>query len=131
MRRSIGLVSGVIVLAWFSAHCGSSAQGVQDPGGSAGDQGVLRPIVGDPGLIFDNLDPDHQPDAGSVPQVDGGIIIQGCGDSIVQAGEACDDGNSNDGDGCSATCAVLENGFACPVPGQACVSTVVCGDGRI
>ena len=27
-----------------------------------------------------------------------------CGDGIVQAWEECDDGNSDDGDGCSATC---------------------------
>src|SRR6476469_2541908 len=114
-----------MVLAWFSAHCGSSPHGAQeDNGGTSGDQSGLPPIVGDPGLIFDNLDPDQQRDAGSVPQLDGGILIQGCGDSIVQAGEACDDGNSNDGDGCSATCAEIENGFACPVPGRACVSTV-------
>jgi cysteine-rich repeat protein len=27
-----------------------------------------------------------------------------CGDGIVDAGESCDDGNTNDGDGCSSTC---------------------------
>ncbi len=58
-------------------------------------------------------------------------VIEGCGDSIVQSGEACDDGNSESGDGCSATCAELERDSACPVPGQSCVSTVECGDGAI
>lgn len=29
---------------------------------------------------------------------------EGCGDSITQAGEACDDGNTISGDGCSASC---------------------------
>jgi fibro-slime domain-containing protein len=132
MRRSIGLVSGVLVLAWFSAHCGSSAHGGRDDDDAqVADRDGLPPLVGDPDLIFDNLDPDYRPDAGSVPHVDGGIAIQGCGDSIVQAGEACDDGNGGGGDGCSATCAEIENGFACPVPGEACISTVICGDGRI
>ena len=132
MRRSIGLISSVLVLAWFSAHCGSSPQGAQDDeDGKSGDQNDLPPLVGDTDVIFDNLDHGDPPDAGSVPHVDGGIVIQGCGDSIVQTGEACDDGNSDAADGCSATCAEIENGFACPVPGQDCVSTVVCGDGRI
>jgi cysteine-rich repeat protein len=31
-----------------------------------------------------------------------------CGDGILQPGEQCDDGNNNDGDGCSSTC-TLEN----------------------
>jgi fibro-slime domain-containing protein len=89
----------------------------------------LPPLVKDPDMIFDNLDPDEIPDAGA--PADSGVRIEGCGDSIVQLGEACDDGDSEGGDGCSATCAELENGFACPIPGQACTSTVVCGDGRI
>jgi fibro-slime domain-containing protein len=132
MRRSIRLVSGVIFFAWFSSHCGSnphSGDGDIGTGGTSSDD--LPPLVGDPGLIFDNLDPDEQSDAGPSVGDAGAVEIRGCGDSIVQLGEACDDGNSNGGDGCSATCAELENGFACPVPGQPCISTVVCGDGRI
>lgn len=27
-----------------------------------------------------------------------------CGNSIVETGETCDDGNTVDGDGCSSTC---------------------------
>jgi cysteine-rich repeat protein len=40
------------------------------------------------------------------------IILQapGCGDSILQAGEQCDDGNTMSGDGCSNTC-MLEGTF--------------------
>ena len=33
---------------------------------------------------------------------------------------SCDDGNRNDGDGCSATCEV-EIGYECRVAGEACV----------
>jgi cysteine-rich repeat protein len=32
------------------------------------------------------------------------VAAPGCGDSIRQAMEQCDDGNTNSGDGCSATC---------------------------
>jgi len=35
-----------------------------------------------------------------------------CGDGELAAGEACDDGNAEDGDGCSATCSV-EAGHIC------------------
>ncbi|MBS3085840.1 hypothetical protein J4225_04105 [Candidatus Pacearchaeota archaeon] len=32
-----------------------------------------------------------------------------CGNSIVEAGESCDDGNTTNGDGCSSTCATESN----------------------
>ncbi len=35
-----------------------------------------------------------------------------CGDGVVQMGEACDDGGTTAGDGCSGTC-TLESGYAC------------------
>ncbi len=55
-----------------------------------------------------------------------------CGDSIVQNGETCDDGNRSPGDGCSAQCQVEAN-FKCPTnPGGACVPSVgLCGNGII
>ncbi|NUO49644.1 MAG: DUF4215 domain-containing protein [Polyangiaceae bacterium] len=59
----------------------------------------------------------------------GGPDTTGCGDGLIQVGEVCDDGNSNPGDGCSADCKTVEQDFACPTPGEACVSIVVCGDG--
>jgi fibro-slime domain-containing protein len=53
-----------------------------------------------------------------------------CGDGRRGPGEACDDHNTRDLDGCSQSCTV-EPDFACPVPGGACVRVVICGDGRI
>ena len=59
-----------------------------------------------------------------------------CGDGITDSYpvgdgiwdyEQCDDGNTTNGDGCSATCDP-EPGFYCFAPGQAC-KAVVCGDG--
>jgi uncharacterized protein (TIGR03382 family) len=51
-----------------------------------------------------------------------------CGDGIIAGSEACDDGNANNGDGCSAACAVE--------PGHMCTGTPsncdpVCGDGMM
>jgi cysteine-rich repeat protein len=36
-----------------------------------------------------------------------------CGDGILDEGEECDDGNNVDGDGCSATCTVEDEGDGC------------------
>lgn len=49
-----------------------------------------------------------------------------CGDGVVWNGEACDDGNTESGDGCSSDC-VMEHGFTCEGEPSACVSH--CGDG--
>lgn len=61
----------------------------------------------------------------------GAVDTTGCGDGLIQAGEVCDDGNSDPGDGCSADCKTVEQDFACPTPGIPCVTTVVCGDGLV
>jgi cysteine-rich repeat protein len=46
-----------------------------------------------------------------------------CGNGLVEAGETCDDANTVDGDGCSATCQTEEDG---PIE---CMGTVyACGD---
>jgi cysteine-rich repeat protein len=42
-----------------------------------------------------------------------------CGNGKLETGEGCDDGNVLPGDGCDRRC-VVESGFTCPVPGQAC-----------
>jgi fibro-slime domain-containing protein len=54
-----------------------------------------------------------------------------CGDGKVNPGEACDDSNAESGDGCTANCDAIEQNFACPLPGQKCVSTMVCGDKKV
>jgi cysteine-rich repeat protein len=48
-----------------------------------------------------------------------------CGDSNVDAGEFCDDGNANNNDGCSSACAV-ETGYSCVVDAN---SDGVCDNG--
>ena len=51
-----------------------------------------------------------------------------CGDGVINSGEACDDGNDDDGDGCSANCKSVELGWACPNEGQPC-KKLTCGNG--
>ena len=49
-----------------------------------------------------------------------------CGDGVSAGFEGCDDGNTNNGDGCSSICQV-ENGYACV--GAPSVCSIQCGDG--
>jgi cysteine-rich repeat protein len=43
-----------------------------------------------------------------------------CGNSFVENGETCDDGNLVDGDGCSSSCQI-ESGWTCPFSGTNCI----------
>lgn len=55
-----------------------------------------------------------------------------CGDGEINLDppEACDDGNSLPGDGCSGAC-IVEPYYECPTAGEPCVSTISCGDGLV
>jgi cysteine-rich repeat protein len=71
---------------------------------------------------------------------DGQCIAASCGDSVIQQGEGCDDGNSASGDGCSADCKV-EAGWTCDpskaedaanvVGPSTCDEVDTCGNGAI
>ena len=65
--------------------------------------------------------------ADAAPALD--AAFRGCGDGSLRLSEACDDGNAEANDGCAADCSVVEEGWACPVPGEACVLTYECGNG--
>ncbi len=51
-----------------------------------------------------------------------------CGNKVIDADEACDDGNAVDGDGCSSDCRSIESGYKCPDAGELCVLES-CGNG--
>jgi fibro-slime domain-containing protein len=139
MIRRSPLSSIGLFLFPFAVHCGNTPGDGSHIGGggsasstgtggdpSGGGSGVNAGGLG--GLDFGWA---NEPDAGHLGNVDGGATLEGCGDGIQQSGEACDDGNSLSGDGCSATCGALEQDFACPTPGEPCVTTVRCGDGAV
>jgi fibro-slime domain-containing protein len=52
-----------------------------------------------------------------------------CGNSERSSSEACDDGNTADGDGCAQDCLAIEPGFACQRAGEPCRRIAKCGDG--
>ena len=61
----------------------------------------------------------------------------GCGNGSVETGELCDDGNTASGDGCSADCSAVEEGYECPPSGGACTKVnpapkeAECGNGSL
>jgi fibro-slime domain-containing protein len=135
MRVSIGLVVSTFLCTVLFA-CG--------PGGSKGWQD------GDDGNVSGGGNSGNGGSAGSsmIPTVPGGPVANpcespmappncvlepsgpACGDGLINLmpAEACDDGNTKPGDGCTGTC-VVEPDYVCPTPGMPCVSTIVCGDG--
>jgi cysteine-rich repeat protein len=56
-------------------------------------------------------------------------VTRYCGDSRIGVAEACDDGNTVSGDGCSTTCGAIEPGFRCPAAGEPCAR--ICGNGEL
>lgn len=51
-----------------------------------------------------------------------------CGDGVVQSGEQCDDGDTDDNDGCAVNCSI-EGGWFCT--GEPSVCTLLCGNGSL
>ena len=51
-----------------------------------------------------------------------------CGNGAVGSGESCDDGNTEDGDGCGGDCRV-ESGWLCRNAGRHCLLVSACGNG--
>jgi fibro-slime domain-containing protein len=104
-------------------NSGGTAGDDQDIGGSAGDTTGLideDPTGGSSGCSGGSC-------GGTDDPIGGGTL---CGNSQLDPGEQCDDGNSVPGDGCTGACN-LEPNFACNTAGSACVSTIACGDGAV
>jgi cysteine-rich repeat protein len=97
--------------ATFNEEC----EGLENYNGS-------KPETGENALVINRMPYKSDPQVAKVLMVDGadqGVTEGTCGDSLLDSGEGCDDGNILDGDGCSAFCQV-EDGFECtePIPGQ-------------
>jgi fibro-slime domain-containing protein len=56
-------------------------------------------------------------------------LVARCGDGQLTSTETCDDGNTVSGDGCSADCSTVEDGYQCRVPGRKC--NPLCGDSKL
>ena len=91
-----------------------SHRGGQGGGGNIGGGGAGSPFTLPP-----------SPDAG--PDRPGGGQ---CGDGIIERAEGCDDGNTDSGDGCSASCQIEAN-WICPDEGKPCQNIAICGNGKL
>src|SRR3954470_18350880 len=52
-----------------------------------------------------------------------------CGNGKLEPGEFCEDGNTDDNDGCSGDCTTVDSDYDCSAVGESCVKVVICGDG--
>ena len=122
---------------------------VATPGDSSGILAVAEEariqfdivVNDDPGDTLTNettVDPDGGGPAPAVQfvfDVPIGSPSQVCGNRIIEGTEVCDDGNTDDGDGCDALCR-QESGFTCLGEPSVCTEDVVetpsvCGDGLV
>lgn len=119
----LSLVSGAFLVAISAvAACGGDDDGnvetpdASPPVTSEQDAQVPTDDASDAARDVDATDVVDAADAGR------------CGDGVINASEACDDGNTEAGDGCSASCQV-EAGWTCEASGTPC--TAICGDGVV
>ncbi len=78
-----------------------------------------------------DTDSDSDTDADTDSDSDTMPAIGDCGDGALDDNEACDDKNTNAGDGCSGDCTEVEEGYSCYPPGRECHKMAICGDGHI
>ena len=119
----------LLTLSWLSLCCYVSACGsypvvYENAGdnGGAGSGGTTSIRAGGTTSI----------DVGNAGAATGGAAGDAeCGNGRLERGELCDDGDTEDGDGCSADCLEQDDDYACLEPGEPCKKVVVCGSGVI
>ncbi len=86
--------------AWVYCRCQNRDEGSKQCNEEGSKFGPCLPCETPDNPVLDDEDPFpiDEPDGGPLPEP------ATCGDKVVQEGEACDDGNTDDTDGCSAAC---------------------------
>lgn len=94
-----------------ASHPAGGTGGVIASGGAGGTGGMTGGAAGAAGTVASG----GTGGAGGAGGTGGtgGVIMMPCGDGAIDVGESCDDGNTQGGDGCSATCAA-EPADDCP-----------------
>jgi fibro-slime domain-containing protein len=130
LLRSSGRYSSALLLGLLSGACsatppevppaqtGGTGSGATSSGGTSSGGSGNSASGGTAGSVI--IPPDGMP-----------TTPAGCGNGELTSDEACDDGNTEAGDGCRADCLNTEPGFSCPMPGQACREISRCGDGLV
>lgn len=125
MKRTWGGWAFVVGLLGIAGCGGGEGPASVDAAGTDGgvDAASIDAASNDAGT-----DASAAPDGGVDAAMDDAAMVDapGCGNRLIEATEACDDGNQIVGDGCSDTCQ-RELGFDCI--GQPSVCTATCADG--
>ncbi len=119
LGRSALVCLGALTVVWACGAPPPVKRGKAHNNGSGGSL-MIDPNE-NPDLTCDPTAPNSpcSPDAPAPP---------GCADGVLDEDEACDDGNSENGDGCQGNCLAVDPGYSCNPPGEACHELVVCGD---
>jgi fibro-slime domain-containing protein len=127
MRSTMSVLGCFVVCTlWLGACAGVRPQAGEATGGTPGAGGV-GPVTGTGG----------NPSTGGASVVINGLGGSGvtshssCGDGVRTSDEACDDGNTKDGDGCAGDCRSVDPGYVCVPEGKPCHSVARCGDGIV
>ncbi len=115
-------------------------QGCASSGSDNGTQGVNETDSADTGTETvdtsrDDTSEDTSVDTSSDTSAeetdtgDAGVPDPVCGNGEREEGELCDDGNTDDDDGCSADCLDQDPNYDCSNPGTACLIIAICGNG--
>jgi fibro-slime domain-containing protein len=126
-RRTHRLLSGLLFGLLVGA-CSAEDASAPRRGSSAGGSGNSNPTQGGGPSTGSGGKTDSVIGVGSTPDA---VTPPNCGDGELTSDEACDDGNTQSGDGCSATCLQVERGFSCASPGKPCREIARCGDGIV
>ncbi len=105
----------------------SGTGGVVGAGGVVGGGGVVGTggVVGAGGVVGGGGVAGGGGSGGTITETTPSI----CGNGKREGDETCDDGNTVSGDGCSANCGTIEDGYECRVPGKLC--SPKCGDSKL
>ena len=124
LRRGRALPGWALLLSGLTYACspGEKAQEVTVAGRAEPGDETPRPNTAPPAL--------HEATPSDLMLVEA-PPPPSCGDGALNDDEQCDDGNKTGGDGCSANCLVVEQGYACPTPGAECEPAAICGDGAL
>ncbi|MEO1273084.1 MAG: DUF4215 domain-containing protein, partial [Myxococcota bacterium] len=93
---------------------GTCGDNTQDPGEGCDDGGVAPGDGCDANCTVETGAPCASSSvcASGLCDIESGLCVApGCGNSILESGEGCDDGNTDPNDGCSSTCRVEDGGL--------------------
>lgn len=116
-------------LLWFCCACAGGTSGGSGPQNGSPGAGGSAGLAGGAAATSGTGDLGNAP---STPTAGTGAAGPGvCGNGSLTRDEACDDGNTASGDGCSEDCRAVETGYSCQPPGVACRRIARCGDGIV